>query len=171
MSQPLPSLPARRPHDYLSTAQVRALIRQNLGYNNKQVSVSQRHSLQYLTVTVRDPKVDLARVIEFADHLDTWTMDQSDYCEGQSLNVQTTDEVDAAHAAPFIEEIKAKAAALSTDTNGRAFSLSNGKMLHKSDQGYYVTNGDQRGTYIWPHDVERGSQYAIASLAKQAARV
>ena len=94
----------RHPSKWLEASELRGLLKQNLGYSSKQVSVSARNSRQYLTVTVRDPKVDLARVEAFAKSLSTWSMAMDNVVTGQSITVTTTGDVDDAHAAPFVEE-------------------------------------------------------------------
>ena len=94
----------RKSSTFLDTAEIRALVKKNLGYTSKQISVSARHSRQYVTMTVRDATVDLDRVEHFRKSLDTWIMAIDDCVTGQSIEVCTTSEVDAIHAAPFVEE-------------------------------------------------------------------
>ncbi len=59
-TQPAPALDApevfqfvRSSNSFLETAEIRKLLKQNLGYNSKQVSVSARHSIQYVSIKVR----------------------------------------------------------------------------------------------------------------------
>lgn len=93
--------------EWTTPTELRALLKSELGLNAKQVTVSKRGSIEYLTLTVRDPLVDLLAVTEWAAQFNTWTMDETDYCEGQSLHVETTKEVDRAHAAPWMATVEA----------------------------------------------------------------
>lgn len=166
--------PVRSPREWVTTADLRALLKSKLGYNAKQVSAKCRHSQQYLDLTIRDAGVDVAAVTAFAATLDSWSMDQTDYCTGQSVNVSTTGEVDAIHAAPFIEEAKSAVAKIMASANACGTKLANGKYLWKNDHEYYVLsdlNGGKRGCYIQSYEVENGTQWAIAALALQIARV
>lgn len=158
----------RSNRDYIEAPALRALIKQNLGYNARQVTVSGGSSIRYLTVTVRDPAVDLQKVRQLAKSLDTWTMDVTDYCEGQSVNVKTTSEVDDAHGAPFVAEI---AATVPTVPEGKGVTLSNGCVLWHSDGEFYVTRGTARGCYIRARDVLIMTDWAIKALALHMARV
>lgn len=164
----------RSSNDWTTPAALRVLIKENLGYNARQISVRRRSSNQYLEIVVRDASVNLPAVEAFAAKLATWSIDNTDYCTGQSVHVETTREVNDLHAAPFIEEIKTAVKVILTPDNGTGTKLSNGKWLWKSDQGYWVTaelNGGKRGCYIWPFDVETGTDWAISALALQMARV
>ena len=102
----------RRANQWVEAPELRGLLKQTLGLNARKVSVSARHSTQYLTVTVRDASVDLKALERFCASLNTWSMDETDYVSGQSINVTTTREVDEAHAAPFLEEAAKIAAEL-----------------------------------------------------------
>jgi len=86
-------LPARNAFAWIKPAELRALLKLNLGLNARQVSVSKRHSLQYLTVTIRDASVNIKMVEDFSSKFSTWTMDNTDYVEGQSISVELSDEV------------------------------------------------------------------------------
>jgi hypothetical protein len=88
----------------INRQQIQRLIKNNLGFDSRQISVSVSKSLQYVTLTVRDASVDLDRVRCFRKSLDTWSMAQDDVVSGQSIEVRTTIEVDATHAAPFVDE-------------------------------------------------------------------
>lgn len=86
-------LPARKSNDWITPAELRTLLKANLGLNAKQVSVKQRSSLGYLTITIRDASVNVAAVEQFAKTFDTWSMDMTDYVTGQSIDVTLSDEV------------------------------------------------------------------------------
>lgn len=161
----------RKPSDWLTTAQIRAMLKNNLGLNSRQVTVSKRHSQQYLDITIRDAAVAVAKVQEFAKSLSTWTMDNTDYCSGQSINVSTTGEVDAIHAAPFLEEIKRVIPTMAPgETHG--LGLSNGSVLWLGGhQGFYIGREQERGSYISEHDARAGKDWAIQALALQMAKI
>lgn len=163
------SLP-RSNRDYITPAALRQLIKASLGYNARQVTVSTGSSTRYLTITVRDAAVDVAKVRAAAATLDTWTIDNTDYCEGQSLHVVTTKEVDAIHGAPYVAEIKATIAKLG---ESHGLKLSNGKMLWQDDRNFWITanGGADRGCYIDGFSVRNGIEWAINALALQAHRV
>jgi len=144
------------------------MIKSNLGLNARQVTVSKSSSIQYLRVTIRDAAVDIKAVKSFAKALDTWTMDQTDYCEGQSVHVDTTREVDDAHASPFIAEIERLVPQLS-EYGG--VKLSTGAVLWGYDRDFYVSREGSRGPNVWAPEVRAGKDWAIRSLALQAARI
>ena len=170
---PVLSFPQRRSSDFLSTVELASLLRANLGLNSRKVTVAKRSSLTYVDVTVRDPSVDLRAVTAFCASLDTWSMDQTDYCTGQSISVKTTREVDVEHAAPHLSEIRAKVAALFADGLNVGLELSNGKLIWLRDGEIYVTSssGVERGCYIRVSDLRAGSDWAFEALALQMARV
>lgn len=165
-------LPARK--GFVTPEELRTLLKQNLGLNQRQVTVRTGCSTTYLTVTVRDPKVDLKTVRDFCAKFDTWTVDNTDYCEGQSVDMTTTREVDDAHAAPFLDEIKAAIAKLlSIDKSTSAYAsvpLSTGANLVYDDGEVYVRRDIQnRGSRIRHYEVE--NDWAVRALALQAARI
>lgn len=166
--------PARSARNWLTTADLRALLKSQLGLNSRQVTAKCRHSQQYLDLIIRDASVDVAAVQAFAAGLDTWSMDNTDYCSGQSVNVSTTSEVNAIHAAPFLDEARAAVAKIVSGEVGCGTQLANGKYLWKTDQGYYVMrelNGRERGQYVFAWDAENGTEWAISAIALQIARV
>lgn len=118
----------RKSSDWLAPSEIRTLLKKNLGYTSRQVTVSARHSRQYVTVTVRDASVDLARVESFRKSLDTWSMAQDDVVSGQSIEVRTTSEVDAIHAAPFVDE--AAKIAFELTQPGQWKNATNGANVH-----------------------------------------
>jgi hypothetical protein len=157
---------------FFTTAELRQLLKQNLGLNARQVTVSGRNSITYLTITVRDASVDVAKVKEFAKSCDTWKCDQSDYCSGQSINVETTKEVDAIHAAPFVAEISATVKKMQDGGTGCGDKLSTGAFLWRQDREYYVGRMDgNRGCYVWRADVDAFQPWAITALALQMSRI
>jgi hypothetical protein len=173
MNDVITTLP-RSKSAFVTQAELRALLKSNLGLNARQVTVRKGHSTTWLTITVRDPSVDLAAVKAFARPFDTSYMDQTDYHSGQSVEVDTTTEVDDAHAAPHIEEIKLAVERIKSGQCGCGTKLSNGKRLWSNGRDYYVMadlNSIERGCYIWGADVESGNAWAIRALAIQMARV
>ena len=162
------SLPPVSKRDYVTPETLRALLKSNLGLNARKVSVRQGSSIRYLTIVVRDPSVDVAAVEAFANHFYTWTMDNTDYCEGQSVSVDLSDGVHAAFVARFKDEILAS---LDEAKAQGGKTLSNGKLLRHSWHGYHVENGEKRGTYVQDFDVDRRTPWAVDALALQAAQV
>lgn len=114
----------RSPSDWIEAPALRVLLKQNLGLNARKVTVSARSSTQYLNVVIRDSAVDVKAVKAFCASHSTWSMDQTDYCSGQSIRVVITDEVIKAHAAPFMAE--AAEIALKLDQPGQWMRASNG---------------------------------------------
>ena len=168
-SEPQQRIPAnmtttlpRRSSDWIDCETLRALLKTNLGLNSKQVSVSKRSGLQYLKITIRDAGVDVAKVREFAKSLNTWSMDQTDYVEGQSVDVLTTKEVDEIHAAPYLEEIRV--AVFLCGENGWE-RLSTGAILHRHDRYFWVSKDSKRGSNYYASDVLNGHEYAFRGLA------
>lgn len=161
---------SRSRNDYVTPAELRSLLKANLGLNARKVTVSTGSSTTYLTITIRDAGVDIAAVKAFASKFNTWTIDNTDYCEGQSVRVTTTREVDDTHAAPHLEEIRAVVARIGESS---IETLSNGKRLWSCDREFHVTANDDRdrGCYIQACAVRAGEAYAIRALALQMARV
>lgn len=165
----------RSSNDWVTTAQLRALLKSNLGLNSRQVTCAKSHSTQYLEITIRDPLVNRAAVKSFAKSFSTWNMDNTDYVSGQSVNVSTTKEVDAAHAAPYIGEIKAMiprvAELLQGDGSGGGLTLSTGAVLWVDRQGFYVGREQERQHYVRAMDDLAGKDWAVESLALQMSRM
>lgn len=163
-------MPQRKANDWVSVSELRSLIKSNLGYNARQVTVSKPHGNQYLHVTVRDAKVDFRKVEEFAKSFNTWTIDNTDYCEGQSINVRSTDEVNNAHAQPYIEEVKRL---VSIAEMGHGYDLSNRFTLWLTEQGFYVSDcGNSRSQYVNEFDARNDVHgWAINRLALAVARL
>lgn len=156
--------------DWLSCSEIRALLKSKLGYNARQVTVKERSSAQYLTITVRAASVDLKKVQAFAKGLDTWTMDNTDYCEGQSIHVVTTSEVDAIHAAPFIPTIIEAVKRMDSDSSNE---IAAGKFLMIDEREAYIYDSKtgNRTTYCWAPDVMRLEPRAITHLALRYSRL
>lgn len=165
--------PARKQSDWITPVALRSLIKTNLGYNARQVTVSTGCSRKWLTITIRDPKVDVMRVQNFANDFDTMECHQDDSYTGQSVSVTTTSEVDDAHGLPFVGEIQAKVAELKLLGHGCGLDLSNGSMLWLNQQGYWVERADRRASHCWQWDAENdtGAGWALKKLAKDMARV
>lgn len=166
---------ARKKNEWVTTEQLRVLLKNNLDLNARKVSVSRRSSNRYLSITIRDASVDIKAVEDFAAKFNTWTMDNTDYVEGQSIDVSTTREVDAAHAAPFVVEILAK---IATAKSNLGQTLANGSMLWLDEQGFYISSGVKhassgfkRMSYIYESDARAGTDWAIHRLALQASRI
>jgi hypothetical protein len=147
---------------------LRQLIKANLGYNARQVTVSS-DGYPGLRITVRDASVDLAKVKAFAKPFHTAQSDETDYHWGQSVRVETTREVDEVHAAPHFEEIRN---AVTIVAEGNALILSNGKYLQHERGEMWVTANDlaDRGCYIRAYEAKRET-WAVEALALQMARV
>lgn len=167
-NQPAMQTLTRKSNQWTTTQELRSLLKTNLGLNSRQVSVSKGHSTQYLTITIRDACVNIAKVKEFAKSFNTWNMDITDCVTGQSIEVKTTDEVDVIHAANFIEEIKATIPFCEV---GSGQPLSNGCVLWLDKQGFYVGRDQKRMHYIYEFDVRKGTDWAIQGLALQVARI
>lgn len=165
------TLPPRREH--LTTARIGELVRQTLGLNGRQFSVRKRSSLTFVTVTLRDPAVDWRRFRDFVRSLNTYSVDATDYATGQAIDCETTAEVDADQAAPYLTEARAAVAKIAAGTHGTGVEVSGGKILWKQGRDYYVSSrtASERGCYIWGPDVESGQEWAIRALALQIARV
>lgn len=164
----------RSSSQFVTPVQLRLLLKTNLGLNARQVSVCKGSSLTYLTVTVRDPSVDVEEVRKFVSTFNTWNMDNTDYVTGQSVHVETSREVDQAHAAPFLAEIATATAALLAGEPNTVHVLSNGKRLWRSDGEFHVVRDadcSARGTYIREYNVAARDAWALEALALQMARV
>lgn len=170
-----PVLPiTRSSRDWVTPAQLRTLLKQSLGYNQRQVTVNTESSDQYVRIVVRDAKVDLKKVEAFASQFHTWSSSQDDCYDGQSVRVKVTDEVKNTLAAPFIEEVKALIAYFveaEAIGHGATRHLSNGTTLVEDSRGFYIERGDDRTPYVDNFDARRGSERAIAALAYNAARI
>ncbi len=162
------SLPPVSKRDYVTPETLRALLKSNLGLNARKVSVRQGSSIRYLTIVVRDPSVDVAAVEAFAKHFYTWSMDNTDYCDGQSVSVSLSSNVKEALIAQFKGEILASLAEAKAQ-GGK--TLSNGKLLRFSCYGYHVETSERRGSHISQIDVEQQTPWAVDALALQAAQV
>jgi len=90
--------------NYLSTKEIRQIIKEQLGYNTRQVSVKRGCSYSYVICTVRDPKVNLRKVNDLMKSLDTWSMDMVDYCTGQRVAMEIADSVKVVICADILEE-------------------------------------------------------------------
>lgn len=157
-----------QPAGDVSPATLRVLLKQNLGYSARQVTVAMNGSTGYIRITVRDPAVDVNKVKAFAASFHTWKMGMDDYVSGQSVRVTTTGEVDTAHAAPYLAEIR-KVLAGYKDSEGAI--LSTGAALCASSQGFYVCKGDARGQYVSDYDAREGRDSAVHALAVSVARL
>jgi hypothetical protein len=160
----------RNKTDWVTAPQLRQMLREALKLNSRQITVSGGPGTRrYLIITVRDAAVDLAAVKQFAAQLSTWEMDMTDYVTGQSVSVESSKEVNAAHAAPFRAEI---ARSIPLVQGGGGLVLSNGTVLWCDEvQGYFITRDQVRGCYIWKSDADRLATYAVEALALQMARL
>jgi len=147
---------------------LRALLKSNLGLNARQVTVAKGSTTRWLTITIRDASINIAAVFSFAKQFDTMTIDQTDYCEGQSVDVHLTSEVRDALAAPFLQEVRDAAKTLES---GKGQKLTNGMILWRegAGRGFYVSNesGTTREPYISDWDVRNGTEWALQALARQ----
>lgn len=158
---------------FITTKELAALLK-TAGWNASKVTVKCKHSQTYLTVTIRDAAVDVAAVKAFCDKHNTWSMDMSDYVSGQSIEVKTTKEVDAAHAAPFLPAIKATVDSFQGKTGfglvvvGHPdFMLFNdGRDCQLSERGTH--SNDNHSCNHWAADINQ--EYCQISLALALAR-
>lgn len=158
-----------------TTAEVRAILK-TAGFNARQVSVRQSSSQTYLTVVVRDPSVDVAKVKSAIKPLHTWSMDQTDYVTGQSVHVETTPEVDAALAAPYIELATelCKKVAESRETSYAIPGFQSCYLMQGHHDRVYSVNkfgADQRGHNVWVSETEDGNTDAIKQIALQISQI
>jgi len=156
----------RKPGEYITPAQLRALLKSNLGLNARQVTVAKGHGLQYLDVTIRDAAVDVAAVEAFAKTFNTWNMDQTDYVTGQSITVGTTAAVDAAHAAPFMEAALklAEYAEGMKETGVASFNdVAEGLYLNKDRGEIWLSLGQARRPYRRGYELRQN--WAIRAIA------
>ncbi len=168
MNATLEQIPDRKTNDWITPGQLRALLKNSLKLNARQTTVSKSHSQQYLEITIRDATVNIPQVQQFARMFHTWSMDNTDYCCGQSVHVHTTAEVDAIHAAPWIEEIKRTIPLCEVDSGK---GMSNGTVLWLDRQGFYVGRDQERGQYVNQWDAQNGTDWAVLALALSMARV
>lgn len=152
--------------DWITAKELRAELKAKLGLNAKKVSCSTGSSNQYLTIWIRDASVDIKQVEEFVKQFNTWTMDMSDYVEGQSIYVKTTGEVDAIHAAPYINEIKDMIPKM---IENQGIQLSTGAFLFCEQHEVYVCRDQKRGCYIRRYNVNE--PYSIEALALQMSKI
>jgi len=163
---------ARKSNQWLDAKDIRNLLKQNLGLNSKQVSVSKGHSTQYMKLTVRDASVELAKVEAFARALDTWNMDVTDYVTGQSLTVETSEEVDAIHRAPFIAKVHELIALVPTMEDKAALILDDvcdGLRLWKDAGEVWFTRGERRRCYRRTRSLSE--DWSVEALALDIARL
>lgn len=158
----------RSSNDWISPAALRVLLKNNLGLNARKVTVREGHSRQYLTITIRDASVDRNAVKAFASTFSTWHMDNTDYVTGQSISVETTREVDAIHAAPYIEEIKA---AMEKVEMGSGIKVSNGAFFWLTSQGFYFSRDLKRTPYVSEPDARRGAEWALRALGLNMSQI
>lgn len=164
-----PSAPVqfiRKPGEWVTPAQLRALLKSNLGLNARQVTVAKSHSSQYLDITIRDASVDVAAVEAFAKSFATWTMDETDYVSGQSVSVKTTEAVDDSHAAPFMTA--AAKVAEYAETMGEAACASfndvlPGLFVNKDRGEIWLSRGNARRPYRRGYELRQ--DWAIRALA------
>jgi hypothetical protein len=156
-------IPARKSNDWTTPAELRTLLKANLGLHAKQVSVKQGHSLCYLTITIRAASVNVAAVEQFAKTFNTWSMDMTDYVTGQSVDVVLSDEVREALAAPFIPVIES--ATLPDDRQGT--EIVPGVMLWNVDRNCYLSSrtSSDRSQNVWTQDLAMKSPCTVRRLA------
>ena len=94
-----------------TTKEIRSALKTKLGYNSRQVSVKERPGgLSWsFTLTVRDPKVNLKKVEEFAkgnESIDRCPASNKILSGGNTfMFVRVTDEVEAVWAEKYIDEV------------------------------------------------------------------
>ena len=154
---------------FLSPAEVRSLLKQNLQINSRQVSVKTNSSVRYLTLTVWDANVDIEAVRSFAASLDTLEMDMTDYCSGQSIAVVISDEVKDALAAPYLEFVRG---IKFPEAPGVGNYVGNGVIAwrvdeHRCNFSISKTNFETRNLTVW--DIKDGVDWAIRAAAYEIA--
>lgn len=156
----------RNSFDWIEPVELRALLKNNLGLNARQVSVSSKHGTQYLKITIRDARVDVHAVKEFAKSLNTWEMDVTDYVTGQSIEVTTSDEVDDAHAAPFLD-LAREIAQAATDMPERSVKalddVLDGLLLNVERGEMWLSRGGARRPYRRGYELRES--WAIRAIA------
>ncbi len=146
---------------FKTTAEIRQILKA-AGINSKRASVAARHSLTYVTITVRDHTA-LAATKAAVKGLNTWSMDNTDYVEGQSVTVTLSDEAREAISAPFVATVEA--AAIPEMNSGN--EILPGVILWNTQQGVYVSksNSQERRPYVCAFDIEAKPPWAISRLA------
>lgn len=155
----------RKPYDFYTTKEISQRIKAVTGYNSKQCSVKSGSSLRYVTVTVRDPKVDVAVVEEAVKAMHTWVMAPDDCVRGQSITVETTPEVDDIHAEPFILSVTG---AEFPENVGGAVEVVPGVYLVNDGHNCFISDlGYNRGQYVFTRDYLIREKWAVRRLAIQ----
>jgi copper chaperone CopZ len=158
---------------HMTTDEIRELIKKTTGYNSRQVSVKAPHSMTYVKVTVRDPKVDIAKVKEAVQPHNTWRMDETDYCEGQSITVETSSEVDEAHAQPFIQTITdVVKEAIASGSEAFCKKLKEDVWFQMDDRDAWIVNTKTgfRSCACWAPSVRKMDKDSIVHLALRFGR-
>ncbi len=159
----------RDSHKWLSPIDVQRLLLNNLGLNRSQATVRKSSGMQYLVITIHDPRVDILAVEDFAKSLDTWTMDQTDYVSGQSVNVRTTQKVDDMHRAKFLAPVADIMDELLSlpDGQGIPLELPEGRVIvFKENQGAHVYKDGKRSTshYLAGYGLVKGLALSVARI-------
>lgn len=144
-------------------------IKAATGYNSRQCSVRMNSSLQYVTVTVRDAAVNVEAVKAACAELNTWTMDTTDYVEGQSVRVETTDEVKAAHAAPFLATVEALE--MPTEQTGGVEIVPGVYLILDSHNVYVSDCNGNRSQFLYARDFESRNKYTMQAAALYVAQI
>ena len=169
--KPLPILPpvieSKRPR-FHTAQEIRDILKAK-GANASKVSVKVGSSLTYVTVTIRDHTVKA--IVEAAcKELHTWSMDNTDYVEGQSVHAEMSEAAKAAYRAPFME----LAGTLHQGEelrDGQGREVAPGILLWHNRGYYYLAtrystgNLEVRGSQIWAQDFVVGKDYSIERMA------
>lgn len=152
----------RNVNEWVTPEKLRALIKANLKLNARQVTVKCAHSLQYVTLTIRDAGVDIAKVEAFAKSFATWSMDNSDYVTGQSVEVVLASEVREALA----QSMRHIVDAMEIPAPGKGLEVAPGIILWNVDRNVWLSRKDgKRSTNQWTDDIVSREEWALNHIA------
>lgn len=159
----------RKKTDWITPQELRALLKNNLGITARQATVKKGCGVRYLDITIRDPHVDFRAVEKFAKTLDTWSMDETDYCDGQSITVHLSDEVKNA----MIQKYLHIAQAFVMPAMGQCAEVLPGIHMIHVDHNCHLWRADnnERSQYMYSYDIANKTPWAIEGLAYKIALI
>lgn len=157
----------RNKNQWITPQELRALLKNNLGITAKQASVKKGCGVRYLDITIRDPRLDFRAVEKFAKTLDTWSMDETDYCDGQSISVHLSDEVKTA----MIQKYLHIAQAFELPPVGQCAEVLPGVYMCHADHNCYLWRDDNkdRSQYMYSYNIANKTPWAIEGFAYKIA--
>lgn len=157
------NFPARDSNNWITPAELRALLKANLGLNARQVSVKQNSSSCYLTITIRDASINVSTVEKFAKSFHTWHMDMSDYVTGQSISVALSDEVRETLASQTRHVIEA----CEIPEKNQGHEIIPGIMIWTSNNDTYIERRSdrKRSPNVWTNQLAMKCESTIKYLA------